>query len=234
MTLVEHLTELRHRVVVSLIAVGVGAAVAFGAYGHILTWLVRPYCEVLGPHHACQLFVTGPLDGLSIRIKVAVFGGVLLASPVVLWQMWRFVTPALEPRERRYAVPFVASSVVLFLLGSVVAYITFPHALSFLASVGGPTLHQIYSPQSYLSLLLILMAVFGLTFELPVILVSLELSGALRSSTLRRWRRKAIVILVAAAAVMTPSSDPFSMLALSVPLCLFYEAAILVGRALGK
>src|SRR5881392_1453838 len=152
MTLVEHLTELRRRLVVSILAVAAGGAVAFALYNHILSFFVHPYCQVVGPHHPCQLFVTGPLDGLSIRLKIAGYGGLFLASPVVLWQLWRFVTPGLKRNEKRYAIPFVAVSIVLFVLGASLAYLTFPHALSFLVAVGGPTLQQIYSPTSYLSL----------------------------------------------------------------------------------
>jgi len=234
MTVVEHLVELRRRVVISILAVAAGAAIAFALYGHILSFFVHPYCQVVGAHHPCQLFVTGPLDGLSIRLKIAGYGGLFLASPVVLWQLWRFVTPGLKRDEKRYAIPFVAASIVLFVLGASLAYLTFPHALSFLVAVGGPSLQQIYSPTSYLSLIVLLMAAFGATFEFPVLLVCLELAGVLSPAKLAAWRRRAIVVLVAAAAVITPSSDPFSMLVLAVPMCLFYEAAIVIGRLLRR
>jgi sec-independent protein translocase protein TatC len=234
MTIVEHLGELRKRLVVSMLAIGIGAAVAFALYGHVLSFFVHPYCTVVGPHHPCQLFVTGPLDGLSIRLKIAGYGGLFLASPVVLWQLWRFVTPGLNSNEKRYAVPFVGASIVLFVLGAALAYLTFPHALSFLVAVGGPSLQQIYSPTSYLSLIVLLMVAFGATFELPVLLVCLELAGVLTPSKLAAWRRRAIVILVAVAALITPSSDPFSMLAMAIPLCLFYEAAIVIGKLLRR
>jgi sec-independent protein translocase protein TatC len=234
MTVVEHLVELRRRLIVSILAVAVGAGVAFAIYGRVLSFFVHPYCQVVGPHHPCQLFVTGPLDGLSIRIKIAGYGGLFLASPVVLWQLWRFVTPGLNSKEKRYAVPFIIASILLFLFGATLAYLTFPHALSFLIAVGGPSLHEIYSPASYLSLIVLLMVAFGVTFEFPVLLVFLELAGVITPSKLAAWRRKAIVVLVAAAALITPSSDPFSMLALAVPMCLFYEIAIIVGKLLRR
>ncbi|HWC39701.1 MAG TPA: twin-arginine translocase subunit TatC [Acidimicrobiales bacterium] len=234
MTVVEHLGELRRRVVISIAAVAVGGAVAFALYSHILSFFVHPYCQVVGPHHPCQLFVTGPLDGLSIRLKIAGYGGLFIASPVVLWQLWRFVTPGLQANEKRYAIPFIVASIVLFAVGASLAYLTFPHALSFLIAVGGPSLQQIYSPTSYLSLIVLLMAAFGATFEFPVLLVCLELAGVLTPAKLAAWRRRAIVVLVAAAAVITPSSDPFSMLVLAIPMCLFYEAAILIGRLMRR
>jgi sec-independent protein translocase protein TatC len=234
MTLVEHLTELRRRLVVSILAVAIGAAVAFALYNHILNFFVHPYCATVGPHHSCKLFVTGPLDGFSIRLKIAAYGGLFLASPVVLYQLWRFITPGLNPNEKRYAVPFVLSSIILFTAGAGVAWLTFPHALSFLTAVGGPTLEQIYSPTNYLNLIILLMVAFGVAFQFPVLLVFLELAGVLSPAQLSRWRRKAIVVVFAVAAIVTPSSDPFSMLALAIPMVLFYEASIVIGKLLKR
>ncbi len=233
MTLGEHLAELRRRVVVSVVAFAVGATVAFIVYPHILHFLQAPYCRVAGPKH-CQLYVTSPLDGLSLRIKLATYGGAFLASPVILWELWRFITPGLHRNEKRYAVPFIVSSIVLFAFGAFLAFVTFPHALQFLQNIGGPTLEQIYDPNKYLGLIVALMVVFGLTFEFPVILVSLELVGVLSPRQLSSWRRWAIVLIVVFAAVITPSGDPFSMMALAVPLYVFYEVSIVIGRFLRR
>jgi sec-independent protein translocase protein TatC len=232
MTLVEHIGELRRRLIVAVVTLVITAsAVGFALYPHILNFLKEPYCRAVGPSH-CKLYVTGPLDPLSIRIKIATYGGLFLASPVILWEIWRFITPGLRRHERRYAVSFVTASIVLFAAGAVVAYYTFPHALGFLDKVGGSSLQQIYSPNNYIGLIVALMAVFGITFEFPVVLVSLELAGVLSPARLASWRRWAIVLLVAFAAVITPSGDPFSMLALAVPLYVFYEISILVGKLL--
>jgi sec-independent protein translocase protein TatC len=233
MTLGEHLGELRRRVVISVLSFAVGAVVAFIVYPNILHFLQAPYYRVVGPSH-CQLYVTGPLDGLSLRIKLSAYGGVFLASPVILWELWRFITPGLHRNEKRYAVPFVLSSIALFSLGAVLAFVSFPHALTFLQNVGGPSLKQIYDPNKYLSLIVALMAVFGLTFEFPVVLVSLELVGVVSPAKLSSWRRWAIVLIVVFAAVITPSGDPFSMLALAVPLYLFYEVSIVLGKLLRR
>ncbi len=232
MTLAEHLGELRRRLIVSIVAVLITGSVAFGLYNHILAFLTGPYCQV-APHH-CQLFVTGPLDGFSVRLKIAAYGGLFLASPVVLWEVWRFITPGLNPNEKRYAVPFISASIILFTMGAVVAYYTFPHALRFLGQVGGPDIQAIYSPSSYLSLITLLMVAFGVTFEFPVVLVCLELAGVVSTAQLSSWRRWAIVVIVALAAVITPSSDPFSMLAMAIPMWIFYETSIVVGRMLHR
>jgi|SRR5579883_1395706 len=232
MTILEHLGELRRRLLVSMGAVTVGAIAVFIVFDHVLALLVHPYCVAVGPGRSCSLFVTRPLDGLSIRVEVAAYGGAVLASPVLLFQLWRFLAPGLRTRERRFTVAFVACSLVLFLGGTAVAFSIFPHAIAWLGTIGGPSLREIYSPSSYIGLLLLMMTAFGLTFELPVVLVALEIAGVLTPARLSSWRRYAIVALVALAAVVTPSSDPISMFALAVPLLAFYEGSILVGRVL--
>lgn len=233
MTLVEHLGELRRRLVVCVVAYLALGIVAFVLYPHILSFLKAPYCHVVGSRQ-CVLYVTGPLDGLSLRIKIAGYGGLFLSSPVILWELWRFITPGLHSNEKRYAVPFVSTSLLLFAGGIVVAYVIFPHALQWLGSIGGPTLHQIYNPNQYLSLMVALMLVFGIAFEFPVVLVSLELVGVLRPAKLASWRRWAFVLIVLFAAIITPTGDPFSMLALAVPMYLFYEGSILLGKLLRR
>jgi sec-independent protein translocase protein TatC len=229
MTLGEHIAELRNRVLVAAVAVVVAGVAAFVVYDPILRFLQHPYCQVAGPRH-CTFYITAPLQGLSIRMEVATYGGLFLASPVIFWELWRFITPGLERNERRVVVPFAAASAALFLFGVVLAYVIFPHALQFLDTIGGPTLRQIYSPTSYLGLLLALMALFGVAFEFPLALVALELVGLVQPSTLAHGRRWAFVLIVAGAAIFTPSGDPFSMLALAIPLYVFYELAIVVGR----
>ena len=228
MKLVEHLTELRRRVIVSVIAFVVMATVAFLAYNWILALLKHPYCEVAPTH--CGFYVSGPLDGLALRIKIAAYGGLFLASPIWLWELWRFITPGLNPKEKRYAIPFVVATITLFTLGAAVAYFMFPHALKWLDSIGGPTLTQILDPNKYLSLIILLMVAFGIAFEFPVLLVSLEIAGVLTPQQLSSWRRWAIIGIVVLAGVITPSSDPFSMMAMAIPLYIFYEISIVIGR----
>jgi sec-independent protein translocase protein TatC len=245
MTLGEHLGELRRRVIICVVAYLVAATVCVFLYQPILDFLLRPLCNVVatsGPHHSyivrsgstCNLFVTSPLDGLSLRVKIALFGGLVLASPVILFQLWRFVTPGLKASERRYAVPFVLSAFVLFLAGAATAYIVLPHALGWLHSVGGPNLQAIYDPIPYLGLILLMMTIFGLTFEFPVVLVSLELAHVITPVQLLKWWRWAVIIIVVVAAVFTPSSDPFSMFALAIPLVVFYFLSIGIGKLLGR
>jgi sec-independent protein translocase protein TatC len=228
MTLAQHLGELRRRLLITAIAFLIAAVVAFLCYDQILIWLREPYCRA--NHGDCALYVSSPLDGLSLRIKVAAFGGLILSGPVLLYELWAFITPGLKRRERRYALPFVAASIVLFGAGCALAYYSFEHALIFLASIGGPSLHQIYNPNQYLSLIMWMMVIFGLTFEFPVILVGLELARIVSPKQLLSWWRWAVIGITLAAAIFTPSGDPFSMLALAVPLIAFYFLSILIGK----
>jgi sec-independent protein translocase protein TatC len=228
MTLTEHLGELRRRVMVSVAAFFVAGTVAALLYPWILSFLKHPYCEIAPTH--CGFYVTGPLDGLALRVKIAAYGGIFLASPIWLWELWRFITPGLNPKEKRYAVPFIVATIGLFSLGAAVAFLIFPHALQWLNNIGGPSLTQILDPNKYLSLIILLMVCFGVTFEFPVLLVALELAGVVTPEQLSSQRRWAIVGIVVLAGVITPSSDPFSMCAMAIPLYIFYELSIIVGK----
>ncbi|MBA2607725.1 MAG: twin-arginine translocase subunit TatC [Actinobacteria bacterium] len=232
MTLVEHLSELRTRLFISCAAIAIGAVIAFILYARILDFLVHPYCEIKNGN--CKLFVQSPLDGIATRLKIAGYGGLMLASPVVLWELWRFITPGLHKKEKKYAIPFIVASTGLFFFGVLLGYLTFPKALEFLISIGGSQIQEIFSPKEYVSFFLKVMLAFGVSFEFPVVLVFLEVAGALSSKKLSSWRRPAIVIIIAAAAVITPSQDPYSLFAMAVPMYVFYELSILIGRILKK
>lgn len=231
MTLVEHLAELRNRLIISVVAVALGMVVVFVFYETVFEWLVQPYCDV-SDGRECTLLQTDPLEGFGVRMRVAGYGGVALAMPVLLWQIWRFVSPGLYSNEKRYAIPFVASALMLFVAGAGLAYWTMPRALDFLASIGGEQLEQFYRPSEYFRLITYMMLAFGIGFEFPILLIFMQLAGILEPDTLRRGRRYAIVIIVVLVAVITPSGDPYSMLALSVPMVVFYELAILIGSRL--
>jgi sec-independent protein translocase protein TatC len=232
MTLAEHLQELRYRFFVMTISVTVFAILAFLFYSDLLKVLQHPYCAAVPGH--CKFLATNPLDGLTLRVKIAFFGGFLLSTPVILWQTWRFVTPGLKTREKRYIVPFVSASLLFFTAGVVVAYFSFGHAIHFLKSIGGSTLITEYNPNQYLSLFLLMMFIFGLTFLFPVVLVALELANVVTPTQLLHAWRYAVIAITIAAAVFTPSGDPLSMCALAVPLILFYFLAIGTGKLLKR
>src|SRR5207237_4423978 len=163
--LVVLLCELRRRLMIALFAVAIGMVIAFFLYNRTLSFLVNPYCDVkhkYQPGASCRLVVTDPLESFSTRLKLAGYLGLLMASPVVLWQLWRFITPGLYDREKRYAIPFVASSIVLFLMGAALALVTFPKALDFFRAFGGGSLELLYTPGKYLGLLMLMMVIFGI------------------------------------------------------------------------
>jgi sec-independent protein translocase protein TatC len=142
MTLTEHLTELRKRLIVSLVVVTLATIVAFFFYNQVIHFISRPYRDFTLKHPSKNitggsLVVTGPLEGFSTRLKVSAYIGLFLASPVLLWELWRFITPGLHKNEKRYAIPFIASAVVLFSLGVTTSILVFPKALDFLFNVGG-------------------------------------------------------------------------------------------------
>jgi sec-independent protein translocase protein TatC len=232
MTLAEHLTELRHRFLVMAITITVFGVLGFIFYSDLLKILQDPYCSAV-PNH-CKFLVTNPLDGLTLRVKIAFFGGFLVSSPVILWQVWRFITPGLKAKERRYIIPFVGSALFFFCAGVVVAYFSFGHAIKFLKTIGGSTLITEYNPNQYLTLFLLMMFIFGVTFLFPVVLVALEMINFVTPSQLLRGWRYAIIAIVVAAAVFTPSGDPLSMCVLAVPLIVFYFGSIGVGKLLHK
>jgi sec-independent protein translocase protein TatC len=228
MTLAEHLAEARQRLLWSTGAVILLGVIAFVIYPQILHILQRPYCQAMPKN--CTFLVTNPLDPLTLRIKIAFFGGFLFASPVLFWHAWRFITPGLKAKERRFAVPFVAASLAFFAAGITVAYFSFGHAIRFLQTIGGTSLIAHYNPNQYLGLLLLMMFVFGVTFEFPVVLVGLELAGVVTPAQLLRSWRYALIAITIASAVFTPSGDPLSMLALAAPLAIFYFMSIGIGK----
>ena len=236
MTLVEHLTELRARLVKSAIAFVAVTIVAFVFFEPILGFLQRPYCELPADLRFppgggdCQLFVTGILDQFMIRIRVAMLAGAVGSAPVWLWQLWQFVTPGLHPRERRWAIPFVTSSVLLFVAGAVFAYYTLANGLRFLLGVGGEGITSLLTVDKYLGFVTLILLAFGVSFEFPLLMVFLNIVGVTPTATLRRWRRGMFFGLCVFAAVITPSQDPFTFLAMWLPLCLSYELVILFGR----
>jgi sec-independent protein translocase protein TatC len=239
MTLFEHLAELRDRLFKSAVAIVLGLIAGFIVYAPLLELLTRPYCGlppelragggVLNPE-SCQLIVTDVLGQFFLRIKIAAVLAVVLAGPVVAYQIWRFVTPGLRPVEKRYAAPFILISQLLFAGGAVFSYYVLPRGLEVLLSLGGENVVAVLDANQYLRFLMHMMIGFGISFEMPLILISLVLMGAVSSQTLRTYRRHALFFTFVAASIITPTTDPITMSLMAGPLVLFYEISILVGR----
>ena len=232
MTLMDHIGELRTRIMRSLYAVTVGALIAWFLYQPILNILVGPLKQLApaGADLKSTLVTLDPLEPFAIRIKITMYTAVMLAMPMILWQLWRFIAPGLYSNEKKYATWFVVCGSALFFMGAGIAFWTVPKALEFLKSIGGSNFTQFYAPDKYLRLIIYMMIAFGIGFEFPIVLVFLQLVGVVTSRKLRDIRRYAIVIIAVVVAVATPSADPFSMFALCIPMWLFYELAIVFGR----
>jgi sec-independent protein translocase protein TatC len=230
MSVVDHLRELRDRIIWSLMAIAIGGIICFIFFGPIIHLMVQPYRDATGK----GLIFTQPLEAFMTRIKVAAYGGFVVASPVVFFHLWRFITPGLNPKEKRYAIPFVVSSVFLFVGGSAVAIITFPKALNFLLGVGGKDLDPLLSAGSYLTLVFLMIIAFGVSFEFPIVMMFLLLARIITTAQLRKIRKYAFLGIVIFAAVVTPSQDPISLFAMAIPMYLLYEVSIILGRLLKR
>ena len=230
MTVVEHLGELRKRLLISVAAFLVTSIVAYFFYDQILHLLKSPLDEggrIAG--YEVVLSISGITTAFLLKVKVSLFAGFLGALPVILYQVWRFITPGLEQKEKRYAIPFVAGSVFLFLAGAVVAFLTLPSALGFLLRFT-KGFNQILFVNDYVGFLTFLILAFGITFELPMVLIALAMVGIVSSQWLRKHRRHAVVACFVIGAVATPSQDPYTNTLMAVPLYLLYEASVLIVR----
>lgn len=229
MTLFEHLRELRSRLIRALIALIIGTVGGYLLFPQILDVLLAPYCQVvetLRPGETCRLIALRPLEPFSVRIKTSVVVGLFLGGPVIMYQLWRFITPGLTTRERRYSLPFVALSQVMFAAGFVSAYFVIPQGLNILLRIGGPRIEALLSANEYLSFFLTMSVAFGLVFELPLVLIFLSLVGVVSATSLRRFRPYAVVLMFIASAIITPTTDAVTLLLLAGPMVLFYELSI--------
>ena len=233
MTIVEHLGELRSRLLVSAVAFALVSVVVFFLFQPIVTFLLRPLCSLpkdqLGPQ-GCRLVITGVLEPFLVRFKVTAVVAIVVTSPVWLYELWAFISPGLRSNEKRLAAPFVGSSLALFTLGAVFAYLTLPFGLRFLLGLGGHNLVPFLRADAYLNFVLLLIVAFGITFELPMLLLFLAFAGIISLEQLISHRKMAFVTAFVIGAVVTPTQDPYTMSAMAIPLYLFYEVVIVVLR----
>ncbi len=233
MSVIEHLEELRYRIFVCLGAYVVLAVVAYFLYRPILNFMLHPlhHSGTIGTINGSkiQVYVGGIATGFILRMKTSAFAGLIFALPIILYQLWRFVTPGLEPRERKFAIPFVVSAVGLFVLGGYIAFLILPLGIHWLLGFVAPA-QPLIQLTEYMSFVFLLILAFGISFEFPLLLVSLAGVGILSSRQLSKARRAAILIAFIIAAVATPSQDPISQIVMAVPLYILYELSIVVIR----
>lgn len=239
MTLVQHLQELRRRIVISLLALVVGAIIGFIWYQHApfgispLGEILRgPYCSLpeesrvsFSADGECRLLATSPFEMLMLRLKVGALAGTVLSSPVWLYQIWAFIVPGLHKNERRFTFLFVSTAVLLFVLGAVLAYVILSVGLEFLMGMGSEYQTAALTGERYFYFLLALLLIFGVSFEIPLLVVCLNLIGVLEYDHVKDKRRIIIVVIMIFAAVVTPGQEPFSMLVLAGALVVLVEIA---------
>ncbi|WP_333619908.1 twin-arginine translocase subunit TatC [Dietzia sp.] len=244
MPIMEHVYEFRRRLLIAVGALVLGSILGFawyqysvgpiGSLGHILT---GPYCSLPESARAnfdnsgeCRLLATGPFEQFMLRLKVSITAGAVLSCPVWLYQIWAFIVPGLHKKERAYGRVFTILAALLFVIGAVTAYIVVAHALSFLLSVGNDVQVTALSGSEYFNFVIYLLLIFGVSFEIPLLIAMLNVVGILRYEHLKKSRRGIIVAIFALAAVISPGSDPFSMLALAVAVCFLVEVATQFAR----
>jgi sec-independent protein translocase protein TatC len=235
MPLSEHIRELRNRLIKSVLAVLVTSGVGFAFYQPILRLLLRPACVNTGirgvgaPSSSCRngvFIVNGVLSGLTLELKVALFAGLIMACPIWLYQLWAFLAPGLHKNEKRYGLGFTAAAVPLFVGGAALAYAIMPTALSILFHFVPTQASAAIPIEDYLKFVLRLIVVFGLSFEMPLLLVALNMLGVLSAARIRSWWRGMVFGIFVFAAVVIPTGDPFTMTLLAVPMCILFFVAL--------
>ncbi|HEV7187641.1 MAG TPA: twin-arginine translocase subunit TatC [Blastococcus sp.] len=241
MSLIAHLTELRNRIAKALLALLVATAIAFWWYDHGLGEFIRaPYCNLPpglrygGKENGCGLLVTDVFGGVFIRLKVAFLAGAVLSAPLWLYQLWAFITPGLKRNEKRYGIAFVAASTILFAAGAVLAYISLSKGLQLLLGLAGQGVIVALTAQDYIGFVLSLLIAFGVSFEVPLIAIALNLVGVLPYTLLAKSRRWLFFLTLVFAAVITPTQDPFTMLLMAGPMIALFEGAIQIARVVDK
>ena len=234
MSVLDHLRELRRRLILVLVFVAAGAAAGWALYEPVLHFLEHPYCSVPAKHRyngqngsGCDLIYTGVLDGFTTRLKVSVIAGSVFSAPLWLYQIWAFITPGLRKNERKYTIAFIIASTVLFAAGMALAYVVLSKGLTVLLTAAGSGTQALLTVNSYLGFVTLMMLVFGAAFELPLLVIMANLAGVLPASLLKRTQRISIFLIFLFAAVATPSTDPFTMCAMAIPMVLLFEGAVL-------
>lgn len=239
MSLIEHLRELRNRVGLALIGIAVGMIVAFIFYDQIIGFLKAPYCELpisirgsfgLEGADDCPLLIFDVLGNLTLRLKVALIAGMVLSAPWWLYQLWAFITPGLKRNEKRYALTFVGASTLLFTAGAGLAYLTLTNGLKLLLGLSGEGIQPVLGATEYLGFVTQLLLAFGISFEVPLLGVMLNVVGILSYAVLKKSRRWLLFLTFLLAAFITPTTDPFTMLALAIPMAILFELAIQFTR----
>ncbi len=236
MPLIEHIRELRNRLVKACIALIVGTAIGLipAIFDRVWNFVERPFCAAtINGHHGChvigdQLILQGVFDPFMLHLEIAFFFGLILTSPIWLYQLWAFIAPGLYRREKRWTYTFVGSAVPLFLIGASLAYFAMSRGLGYLLGLAPG--HVLVLPQvsTYLNYFIAMLLGFGVAFELPLALLILNVAGVVTHERIKKWRRMMIFGVFLFAGIASPSPDPLTMLLLAVPCLVLVEVAEII------
>jgi len=233
MSLTEHLIELRKRLTNALIAVGIGFFVCYYFKDWLFAVITKPLTDALPK--SSYLIYTGLTQAFFTYMKIAFFASLILTSPFIIYQVWKFISPALLPKEKKYVVPFVFFSTLLFLSGITFGYfVVLPPAFEFFVSFNNRYLQAMISFSDYLSFLVTFLLGFGLSFQLPILIFFLAKLGIVTDKLLSKNRKYAILLIFVVAAVLTPSPDALSQILMAIPLMFLYEVSIFVAKFAAK
>ena len=234
MSVLDHLRELRRRLILAVLFIGLGAVLGWVLYPHVLDVLRHPYCSVPRKYRYtpagtqdCVLIYHGVLDGFTTRLKVSAISGAVFTAPLWLYQIWAFITPGLRKNERKYSIIFIIASTLLFAAGMTLAYAVLSKGLRILLEQAGYGTQAQLTVSAYIGFVTMMLIVFGSAFELPLLVVMANMAGVLPARLLRRSQRLAIFLIFVFAAIATPTTDPFTMCAMAAPMVLLYEGAVL-------
>jgi sec-independent protein translocase protein TatC len=229
---VSHLKELRDRLVVSLVGVGIAFIITYYFKDQIFSFLMRPFIEVMPPQSS--FIFTSVTEAFLTYFKISIVAALFLASPVILYEIWMFVAPGLYEKEKRYVVPFITFGSICFIAGGLFCYfIIMPYVFHFFVSYGGPNITPMPSLKEYMSLALKMLLIFGLIFQMPLIAYYLSKAGIIKYGMLRKKRRYAILAIVVVSAIITPP-EITSQLLMAVPMYGLFELSLIIARIWGK
>jgi sec-independent protein translocase protein TatC len=229
MTLVDHLSELRSRLIKCVVTIAAGTAVGFVVAAPIEQFLIAPL-----PASAVPLQVLGPGDAFAITLRIAIAVGIILAMPVLLYQLWAFVAPGLTPTEKRALRPWIPLALFFFVLGVSIAYVILPYAIQFLLAFTNESIVAHLAAPPYFDFVTTLFLVFGLLMEFPIVLYALARVGVVSSARLRASRRFIILGLAIFSAVVTPGGDLVSPTVLFITMYVLFELTVIAIRRSGR
>jgi sec-independent protein translocase protein TatC len=226
MTLLEHLFELRNRLFKASLAIVAGMIAGLFVAGPVLDFITEPYCSKYAVNGVCKFVAQSPIDYFLLNLKVALYIGLLISSPIWLYQLWSFITPGLHKNEKRWSYSFVSVAVPLFLAGAVLANFVVAKGLEFLLPAADSKYALDLGIVGYFDFVTGMLLVFGVAFEFPLVVFMLNLAGIVSARRLLSWWRAAIFLIFVFTAFVTPTPDPFGMTILALPMCLLYFAAV--------